>query len=201
MLSNKTIEQLKVVGQNLGITDMNSKELFVLAHNEFLKTNKEDLKKVHKEFRETIKEMFPSVSIQRGILRVISVAHKYSELQAITFVDRLNYDNVKSVVSLLSYIHKNKPEELKAVRNRLSRVKFKEDVVDYNNRMIDKLHELTAQYKVVETAEGDTIALTGASIVKKVEENLDKLTPEQVQELLAVLSAKAAENVELDVAA
>jgi len=200
MLSNKTIEQLKVVGQNLGITDMNSKELFVLAHKEFLKTSKEDLKKVHKEFRETIKGIFPSVSIQRGILRVISVAHRYSELQAITFVDRLNYDNVKSVVSLLSYIHKNKPEELKAVRNKLSRVKFKEDVVDYNNRMIDKLHELNAQYKVVETADGETIALTGASIVKKVEENLDKLTPEQVQELLAVLSAKATENGELDAA-
>lgn len=200
MLSVKTIEQLKVVGQNLGITDMNSKELFVLAHSEFLKTNKEDLKKVHKEFREQVKAMFPSVSIQRGVLRVISVAYKYSELQAITYLDRLNYDNVKSVVSLLSYINKNKPEELKAVRNKLSRVKFKEDVVDYNNRMIDKLHELTAEYRVVETADGETVALTGASIVKKVEENIDKLTPEQVQELLAVLSAKAAENIELEVA-
>ena len=188
MLSNNFKSKVSSVVSSSYSLDMTSKELFLVAHNEFIKVSSEHIKSLNKEINQYLSDTIKSDTVRAGIKRVVNVARKYSELKAITYVDRLSYDNIKGVVTLLHYIDSNYEDKavLKRVKNKLSRVKNDHN---YNNSFRTKLIELRNEYKIVVTEEGNVIKLSGNQVVSTVKDNLDKLSDEQRAELIALLQA------------
>jgi len=189
MLSNEFKQSVEsVVGASITL-DSTSKELFVLAHNEYLKCSSPLLKSLNKEMNEYLKNNITSDIVRSGVKRIFNVAHKYSELKALTYLDKLVYDNIRNAITLLTYISKDyddKGSTLKSVKNKLSRVKNDDN---YNNSFRSKILELKAEYKIIVTDDDEVIKLTGTKVVNTVANNIDVLTPAQRLELIALLQA------------
>ncbi len=136
-----------------------------------------------------LKDSITSDIVRSGVKRIFTVAHKYSELKALTYVDKLVYDNIRNAITLLTYISKEYDDggaTLKSVKNKLSRVKNNDN---YNNSFRSKILELKAEYKIIVTDDGEVVKLTGTKVINTVANNIDVLSPEQRIELIALLQA------------
>ena len=187
MLSNNFKQSVSSVVDSSISLDSNSKELFMLAYNEYLKVSSEHLASTNKDIKEYLKKEIVSDSVRSGVVRVINVAYKYSKLKAITHLDEMTYDNICKVVTLLTYIDKEHNDKLKNVKNKLSRIKGVE-THEYNNNIRAKIIELRKEYKVIVTDEGDIIKLSSTQVKNVVANNIDTLTDEDRAELLALLA-------------
>ena len=172
--------------------DMNDKELFLMAYKEYKSVPKSNRQDVTKEFKLHIETKVESVNIQSAVLRIIRVAYKYVDMQVIANFDKLEYANIKALVNLFSYIDKNISHKSKEVRDIIK--SLHEDnmsISRYNNLVVDKVRELRAIYKVVETVEGNMVTVSYSSIVKSV----DGLSIEDKQRLVDMLSVELSSEV------
>lgn len=172
--------------------DMNDKELFLMAYKEYKSVPKSNRQDVTKEFKLHIETKVESVNIQSAVLRIIRVAYKYVDMQVIANFDKLEYANIKALVNLFSYIDKNISHKSKEVRDIIK--SLHEDnmsISRYNNLVVDKVRELRATYKVVETVEGNMVTVSYSSIVKSV----DGLSIEDKQRLFDMLSVELSSEV------
>ena len=189
MLSNQFKSKVSSVVDSINMMDSTSKDLFILVHSEFLKVSSEHLKSTHTDISKYLKDTIVSDSVRGGISKIVTVAHRYSELKVITYLDTLTYDNIKGTITLLNYISKSCPDNLKSVKSKLSRVKGKE-THEYNNNFRRKLVELKSEYKVVVTEDGEIIALTGNQVIKTVRDNIAGLSNDEIYELMTILDSQ-----------
>lgn len=188
MLSNNFKQVVSSVVDSSISLDSNSKDLFMLAYNEYLKVSSEHLASTNKDIKEYLKKEIQSDSVRSGIVKVINVAYKYSKLKAITHLDEMTYDNICKVVTLLSFIDKEHNDKLKTVKNKLSRVKGIENYT-YNNNIRAKVLELRKEYKVIVTEDGEVVKLSSIQVVNSVANNIEALTEEDRAKLVALLTA------------
>jgi len=186
MLSIKFKSQVASVQASSISLDTTSKQLFTLAHNEFIKVSSENIKALRKDMNAYLKDTIKSDSIRAGVSRVLNVSQKYSELKVITYLNDLTYENIKGAITLLSYIDREYEDKsiLKSVKSKLSKVKNKDFA--YNNNFRTKLIELKQEYKVAITEEGTVVKLS----YDKIATSVNSMSQEELNKLLGLVSSK-----------
>ena len=188
MLSTQFKTTVNTVASSLSMADMSSKELFNVAYNEYLGASKEQHKSVTKEINSYLEDAIKSDAIRSGIKRIVTVARKYLEMKAITHLDIMTYESIRQTVSLLSFIQKHRPDELKTVRNKIGRVK-KDSKVGYNNALQAKVKEIKAHYSISEV-DGELKILSANVLYNTLEKSIDTYSKEDIQKLMELLESK-----------
>ena len=191
-LSSKVKESIATLGSTLEEQDKAIKELYQTMLSEALRLNEVHLKEWKKASLAYVKEEINTKWVQTKVRTVINTVYKASSMKLSAHTDKLSYDVLKSYVSLAHYLLNN-TELGKAGVGRLKRKVAKvkaETVPAYNDRVLDIINEFKKEFKVVETADGETIKFNPTQEATKVVNNIDKFSQEQLETMMRAIQSK-----------
>jgi len=191
-LSKEVKESIISLGNNFEEQDKAIKELYQTMFGEALRLNEVARKEWKKSSLAYLNEEIKTKWVQAKVRAIINIVYKASSMKLSAHTDKMSYDVLKSYVSIAHYLLNN-TELGKAGVGKLKRkvagVKAK-TVPAYNDAVLAIVKDFQKTYKVVETAEGETISFNPKQEVTKVVNNIDKFSQEQLKAMMEAIQAK-----------
>jgi len=149
---------------------------------------------LNNQIQEVAEELHSPKSFVNRAKRMVALAGVIVDTNLFVIPDRLKLYNIEKAVNLMKHLQdKNETTKIKTVKNKLNKVKFKDDgsmfpkakIKVYNDDYEMVLKELYKEFKLAQTDEGAIIELKASQVIS----NLSKFSQE---ELKAIIEASQA---------